>query len=257
MDPNELFSLNDITALVTGASGGLGEHFARCLSNAGARVVLAGRRSELLEALAEDLNGRGGHAAAVPLDVLKAETVHEGLVEAEKRFGPVTLLVNNSGVTATTPLTDADEATWDTVMNTNLKGAWLCSRAFARRLIERGEPGTIVNVASILGLRVAGQVGIYAASKAGLIQMTRSLALELARYKIRVNALAPGYISTELNRQFLETPDGSALVKRIPQRRLGELSDLDGPLLLLCSRASGFMTGAVIPVDGGHLVSGL
>ena len=257
MDSVNIFSLNKVTALVTGASGGLGEHFARTLSKAGATVALAGRRLEPLQTLANEINTLGGHAAAVAFDVSNAQAVQNGFAQAEDLLGPITLLINNSGVTATVPLTDAEESTWDAIMDTNLKGAWLCSRTFAQRLIERRQPGTIVNIASVLGLRVAGQVGIYSASKAALIQMTHSLALELARHQIRVNALAPGYIATELNRQFLETPAGAALIKRIPQRRLGELADLDGPLLLLCSRASAFMTGAVISVDGGHLVSSL
>jgi NAD(P)-dependent dehydrogenase (short-subunit alcohol dehydrogenase family) len=257
MEPNDLFSLHNVTALVTGASGGLGEHFARTLASAGAKVALVGRRVAPLAALAEVVNKAGGHAAVVPFDVANSTSVQEGFAVAERLLGTVTLLINNCGVTSTGPLVDLDEATWDTILDTNLKGAWLCSRAFAKRLIEVGQPGTIVNIASILGLRVAGQVGAYAASKAALIQITRSLALELARHKIRVNALAPGYISTELNRHFLETPAGVALIKRVPQRRLGNLEDLDGPLLLLASNASNFMTGTVIPVDGGHLVSTL
>jgi NAD(P)-dependent dehydrogenase (short-subunit alcohol dehydrogenase family) len=191
------------------------------------------------------------------MDVTSASMVESGFVAAEQAFGTVTLLVNNSGITSSEAMVDLDEATWNRILDTNLKGAWLCSRRFARRLIETGKPGVIVNTASILGVRVAGRVGAYSASKAALIQMTRTLALELARYEIRVNALAPGYIATELNREFLETESGQHLIKRIPQRRLGALTDLDGPLLLLASDASRFMTGAVIPVDGGHLVSTL
>jgi NAD(P)-dependent dehydrogenase (short-subunit alcohol dehydrogenase family) len=193
----------------------------------------------------------------VPFDLTDSKSIAEGFAVAESLLGTITLLVNNSGVTSTEPLVDLEEKTWDAILDTNVKGAWLCSRVFARRLIEVGQPGVIVNVASILGLRIAGQVAAYSASKAALIHLTRSLALELARHRIRANALAPGYISTELNRQFLETPAGQALIKRVPQRRLGNLEDLDGPLLLLASDASRFMTGTVIPVDGGHLVSSL
>jgi len=257
MDANKLFSLANVTALVTGASGGLGQHFAKTLVGAGAKVALVGRRAAPLEALAEELNRAGGHTAAVPFDLTDSKSIAEGFAAAERLLGTVTLLVNNSGVTSTEPLVDLEEKTWDAILDTNVKGAWLCSRVFARRLIEVGQPGVIVNVASILGLRIAGQVAAYSASKAALIHLTRSLALELARYRIRANALAPGYISTELNRQFLETPAGQALIKRVPQRRLGGLEDLDGPLLLLASDASRFMTGTVIPVDGGHLVSSL
>ena len=251
----ELFSLRGAAALITGASGGLGEHFARTLVQAGARVALAGRRTDLLKTLANELNNAGAQVVAVPVDVTDAAAVQDGFLAAEKALGTITLLVNNSGVTWTGPLVDLEEQTWDHILDTNLKGAWLCARMFAKRMIEAGKPGVIVNIASILGLRIAGHVGAYAASKAALIHMTRCLALELARYQIRVNALAPGYIATELNRKFLETPAGMALIKRIPQRRLGTLEELDGPFLLLCSNASRFMTGAVIPVDGGHLIS--
>jgi NAD(P)-dependent dehydrogenase (short-subunit alcohol dehydrogenase family) len=257
MQPNDLFSLRDVPALLTGASGGLGQHFAKVLVEAGAKVALVGRRSAPLQELANNIGQSGGTALAVPFDSTDSRAVAEGFATAERALGPVRLLINNSGVTSTEPLVDLKETTWDAILDTNLKGAWLCARAFAKRLVEVGQSGVIVNITSILGLRVAGQVGAYAASKAALIQMTRSLALELARHRIRVNALAPGYIATDLNREFLATPAGEALVKRIPQRRLGALSDLDGPLLLLASDASCFMTGAVIPVDGGHLVSSL
>ena len=225
MDANDLFSLRNVTALITGASGGLGQHFARTLVGSGAKVALVGRRIAPLTELSEELNRGGGRTAAVPFDSSDAEAVAAGFAAAERELGTVTLLINNSGVTSTEPLIDIEEKTWDAILDTNLKGAWLCSRAFARRLIEVGQPGVIVNVASILGLRVAGQVAAYSASKAALIQMTRSLALELARHRIRANALAPGYIATELNRKFLETPAGAALIKRVPQRRLGDLQE--------------------------------
>jgi NAD(P)-dependent dehydrogenase (short-subunit alcohol dehydrogenase family) len=254
---SDLFSLDGVTALVTGASGSLGEHFALTLARAGAKVALASRRLAPLDRLARKIDELGGRAVAIQMDVTSPSMVERGFAAAEQALGTVTLLVNNSGTTSTEPMVDLDETTWNRIFDTNLKGAWLCSRFFARRLIELGKPGVIINTASILGIRVAGHVGAYAASKAALIQMTRSFALELARYDIRVNALAPGYIATELNRQFLATQPGQNLIKRIPQRRLGELKDLEGPLLLLASEASRFMTGAVIPVDGGHLVSTL
>jgi NAD(P)-dependent dehydrogenase (short-subunit alcohol dehydrogenase family) len=254
---DDLFSLHGVAALVTGASGGLGEHFALTLAAAGAKVALAARGLAALNRLARKINDQGGHAVAIQVDVTNASMVAQGFAAAEQALGTITLLLNNSGTTASGPRVDLDEATWQRILDTNLKGAWLCSGFFARRLIELQKPGVIINTASILGLRVAGQVGVYAASKAALIQMTRSLALELARYQIRVNALAPGYLATALNRQFLATQDGQNLIKRIPQRRLGELKDLEGPLLLLASEGSRFMTGAVVPVDGGHLVSAL
>jgi NAD(P)-dependent dehydrogenase (short-subunit alcohol dehydrogenase family) len=254
---DDLFSLHGVIAFVTGASGGLGEHFALTLAAAGAKVALAARTLAPLDRLARKINDRGGRAVAIQVDVTDAATVAQGFTLAEQALGTITLLVNSAGTAATGPIVDLDEATWQRILDTNLKGAWLCSGSFARRLIELKKPGVIINTASILGIRVAGQVGAYAASKAALLQMTRSLALELARYQIRVNALAPGYIATELNRQFLATQPGQNLIKRIPQRRLGELKDLEGPLLLLASEASRFMTGAVIPVDGGHLVSSL
>ena len=175
---------------------------------------------------------------------------------AEERLGPVTVLVNNAGLTVTKPLLEHDEADWDKVMDTNLKGAWLVAQEAARRMAAAGG-GNIINIASILGLRVAGTVPAYCASKAGLIHLTRVMALELVRYGIRVNALAPGYIETDINRDFFAGEAGQRLIKRIPQRRLGQLEDLDGALLYLASDASRYMTGSVVTVDGGHMVSSL
>lgn len=243
--------------LVTGASRGLGAHFARVLAAHGARVAATARSLDGLEAVVAEIRGTGGDALAVRMDVCDPGSIAAALVAIEADLGPVDVLVNNAGVTVQRALLEQSGEDWDFVVDTNLKGAFLVSTAVARRMRERGPGGAIVNVASILGIRQAGQVAPYAASKAGLIQLTRVMALELARHGIRVNALAPGYFATDINRDFWETEAGRALVRRIPQRRLGRLDELDGPLLLLVSEASSFMTGEVIAVDGGHLVGSL
>lgn len=252
-----LFDLSGRTALVTGASSGLGRHFARTLARAGARVALAARRVEKLEELRRAIEAMGGEAVAVALDVTDAQRVAAAVSEAAARLGPIRVLVNNAGVAVTKGVLEADETDWDQVIGTNLKGAWLMAQAAARHMAGHQLGGSIVNIASITGLRVAGQVSAYATSKAGLLHLTRSMALELARHKVRVNALAPGYIATELNQDFFASAAGAALVKRIPQRRLGQPEELDGALLLLASDASSYMTGSTIVVDGGHLQSSL
>jgi NAD(P)-dependent dehydrogenase (short-subunit alcohol dehydrogenase family) len=253
----DIFKLTGAHVLVTGASSGLGQHFATRLAAAGARVTLAARREQALAASVEAIRAANGEASAVVMDVSDAGSIERGLDLAEERFGPVSVLINNAGVTETRAALDVEESGWDQVIDINLKGAWLAAQRTARRMVLHQVSGSIVNIASILGLRVASGVAAYAVSKAGLIQMTKALALEWARHKIRVNAIAPGYISTDLNSEFFSSPAGQALIKRIPQRRLGEARELDGALLLLASQASSFMTGSVIAVDGGHLVSGL
>ncbi|AOR80502.1 SDR family NAD(P)-dependent oxidoreductase [Novosphingobium resinovorum] len=248
-----MFDLTGKRALVTGASSGLGAHFARVLARAGAHVVVAARREEALRTLVEEIMRAGGSAAAVRLDVTDAASVAEAVAAA----GRLDVLVNNAGVTNTKPVLDQTEDDFDFILDTNLKGGFLVATQVARAMRDAGTGGSIVNVASILGLRQGGQVTPYAISKAGVIQMTRQLGLELARFGIRVNALAPGYVATELNDAFFASEAGQVLVRRIPQRRLGALEDLDGPLLLLASDTSRYMTGSTITVDGGHLVSTL
>jgi len=252
-----VFEINGKHILVTGGSSGFGRHFARFLADKGASVTLAARRAEALASEVAEINRSGGKAQSVVLDVTIADKVDGAVKEAEKKFGPIRAVVNNAGVTATRPALDQDERAWDSVVDTNLKGVWLVAQAAARQMIENKVTGSIVNIASILGVRVAGAVAPYAISKAGVIQMTKALALEWARYGIRVNSLAPGYFATELNDEFFESENGKALIRRVPQRRLGQLNELDGPLLLLISDAGSFMTGSVVVVDGGHLVSGL
>jgi len=253
---SDLFRLDGRCALVTGASGSLGRHFADVLARAGAAVALAARRLDRLETIAAEIGAAGGKAMAVALDVTDAASIGTAFAAAEEKLGPVSVLVNNAGLTVTKPLLEHDETDWDKVMDTNLKGAWLVAQEAAHRMAA-ADGGNIINVASILGLRVAGNVPVYSASKAGLIHLTRAMALELARYGIRVNALAPGYIETDINRDFFAGEAGERLIKRIPQRRLGQLEDLDGALLYLASDASRYMTGSVVTVDGGHMVSSL
>ena len=245
------------TTLVTGAFGGLGRHFALTLARAGCRVALAGRRTGEGEKVLAEIRSGGGDGCVVRLDVREPESVQRALDDAAARLGPIAVLVNSAGVAVTRPALDQTEEDWTGVIDVNLNGAWRVAQAAARQMRDRGKGGSIINIASILGLRVAQQVPAYAAAKAGLIQLTRALALELARFNIRVNALAPGYIETDINRDFFASEAGQALLKRVPQRRLGQPRHLDAPLLLLASDASEFMTGAVVAVDGGHLVSTL
>lgn len=240
-------------AFVTGASGGLGAHFAKTLAAAGADVVIGARRPDAMAQVAAAILADGGQCRMVALDVADTASVTAlGAILPE-----VDILVNNAGIVRDAAALDQTEADWDAVIDTNLKGMFLMSQAAGQAMKTRGRGGSIINIASVLGIRQAGDVLPYAVSKAGAIQMTKSLALEWARYGIRVNALAPGYVETELNGDFWASDAGKAMIRRIPQRRLGALQDLDGPLLLLASDLSAYMTGSVIEVDGGHLTSTL
>ena len=248
------FDLSGKRALVTGSSGGLGAHFAEVLAGAGASVVLTARREDALSDVVARIRGQGGEAMAIRMDVTSADSV----ARAFDGFGsPFDIVVNNAGISGAGAALEMEEAEFRRVLDTNLTGAFLVSQRAARAMTEAGAGGAIVNIASILGLRVAGHVAAYAASKAALIQLTRATALEWARYGIRVNALCPGYIETPINADFFATPAGQALIKRIPQRRLGRMKDLDAPLLMLASDAGAYITGATLAVDGGHLVNTL
>jgi NAD(P)-dependent dehydrogenase (short-subunit alcohol dehydrogenase family) len=250
-------NVKDKVIAITGASSGLGRHFSKFLAAKGAKIAVCARRMPLLETLVDEIKSEGGAALAVQLDVTQAASIESVFDAIQSRLGMPDALINNSGLTLNNPVLEQTEADWDAVMDTNLKGAFMLSSAFGRQWKANSRAGSIINVASILGIRVAGMVAPYAVSKAGLIHLTKSMAFELARYSIRVNAIAPGYIETDINRGFFLTPAGEAMLKRIPQRRLGRAEDLDGALLLLASDASAYMTGVVIPVDGGHLLSTL
>jgi 3-oxoacyl-[acyl-carrier protein] reductase len=250
----DLFDLRGRVALVTGASQGLGRRFARVLAGHGAAVGLAARQVEKLEDLREAIAAAGGRAACVALDVTDTAAIERALDQVENALGPVEILVNNAGVAVSKGVLEQTEADWDRVVGTNLKGAFFTAQAIAKRMVGRGG-GAIVNIASVLALDVVGHLAPYAAAKGGLWQLTRSMALELARHGVRVNALAPGYIETEINRDFLATEPGERMKTRIPQRRFGTPEDLDGALLLLASDASRYMTGSIIVIDGGLLLA--
>jgi len=251
------FDLSGKVALVTGASSGLGVHFARTLASAGASVAIAARRADRLASLQAELQKAGSKAAAVDLDVQSGKSVSAAFDAIEQALGPIDIVVNNAGISIVKPALDMPEEDWDAVVDTNLRGAWLVTQTAGKRWVAAKRPGVVVNIASILGLRTIGQVTPYNASKAALIHLTRALAMEWARYDIRVNAICPGYIETEMNSDFWKTPAGQRLIERIPQRRIGQPEHLDGALLLLSSDAGTFMTGSVLTVDGGHTVSSL
>lgn len=251
------FDLSGRSALVTGASRGLGRHFAVTLAKAGARVALAARDADQLARVAAEIRDVGANAELFTMDVTVRESVVAALDRIGERMGVIDTVINNAGITNTARALDVSSESWNAVLDTNLTGAWTVAQETARRMVAAKRGGSIVNVTSILASRVAGGVAPYSASKAALRQLTRSLALEFAPFGIRVNSLAPGYIVTELNREFLLSGAGEKLKSRIPAQRFGTLEDLDGALLLLASDAGAYINGAEIVVDGAHLCSSL
>ena len=247
-------SLKGQVALITGASSGLGASFAQFLSKAGATVVLAARRRDKCAEVARKIDGK---TLAVALDVTDSKSIEDALSRTEKAFAPVSILVNSAGIVIDQPLMDTAEADWKHVIDTNLTGCWLMTQAVSRRMISENIQGRIVNISSILGFTPTNHVHAYSASKAGINQLTRTSAIELSRYGISVNAIAPGYIETDLNREFLNSPKGMLITKRIPQRRFGQLGDLEGPIILLTSPAGAYITGEIITIDGGLSLKGM
>lgn len=247
------FSVAGKRILITGASSGFGAHFATALAEEGADVVLAARRVEKLEDTAKAVRDLGREAIVVPMDV----SDHASVEAAFADMPPLDVVVNNAGISQEGPTENIPEEEWDRVVDTNLKGVWAVSKFAIQQWKRDGRPGSIVNIASILGLRVGGRVAPYTASKAAVVQFTKSLALDCARYNIRCNAICPGYVETDINADFFNSPQAEKMLKRIPYRRLGQIDELVGPLLLMASDTSSYMSGAIIAVDGGHLCNTL
>jgi NAD(P)-dependent dehydrogenase (short-subunit alcohol dehydrogenase family) len=251
--------LSGRVALVTGASSGLGAQFARTLARAGAGVVLAARRLEKLKSLHAEIEAEGGDAHVVELDVTDHDSIKSAVAHAETEMGTIDILVNNSGVSTTQKLVDVSPKDYDFIMDTNTRGAFFVAQEVGKRMIARSRgtaPGTftggrIVNIASMAGLRVLSQIGVYCMSKAAVIHMTRAMALEWGRFGINVNAICPGYIDTEINHHHWKTEAGQKLVQMLPRKRVGQPQDLDATLMMLCANESHFINGAVIQADDG------
>ena len=252
-----MFELDNKVALITGAGSGLGRQFALTLADAGATVVLAARRRKKLEETADIVRDKGGTAFCVELDVTDPLSVTNCVREAVSEAGVPDILVNNAGIARQGFITEQSIEDWDAVMDTNLRGVFVMAQAVTTALIRADKPGSIINIASILGLRVSKALASYIAAKAGVVHLTRAMALEFSRYRIRVNALAPGYFITEINQDQFEKGAEAMVRQRVPMGRVGELEEIAGPLLLLASDAGSYMTGSIIAVDGGHLCGSL
>ena len=244
--------LDGKVALVTGASSGLGRYFAQVLAASGAKVALVARREDRIEAVAREINDGGGSAIALPLDVTNRDEFDSILDRIEQELGTVDILINNAGIAVEGPTLDMDDADLDRILDINTKALWSLAKRVSDRLAKQGKSGSIINIASILGLNASPSLSLYAITKAAVVQMTKAMAVDLWRYNIRVNAICPGYFRTEINSHFFDTEDGQKAIKRLPPRRLGKYEELEGILVLLASDASSFITGTSIPVDGGH-----
>ena len=255
MSTAEIFDLKGRVALVTGASSGLGVRFAEVLAGQGAAVALVARRADRLEALRQRIEKSGGRAVAIGADVLDRGAMRRAFDAAEQAFGTVTILVNNAGVAHTGRAVELPEDEWRRVIGTDLDAVFFWAQEAARRMLAAEKDGAIVNIASVLGFGVSKGTAAYAVAKAGVVQLTKALGLELAFKGIRVNAIAPGWIMTEINHDYLLQGRGAAMKQKIPMGRFGDAQDLDGPLLLLASDAGRYMTGATIIVDGGQVVA--
>ncbi|MDX1481351.1 MAG: glucose 1-dehydrogenase [Woeseiaceae bacterium] len=251
------FRVDGRLALITGAGSGLGRQFALTLAQAGATVALAARRRHKLEQTAAEIRDAGGEALCLDLDVTDSASIARCVDELAEQKGVADILVNNAGIARQAFASEMSEEDWDAVLDTNLKGVFLMAQAVSRRMIEAGKQGSIINIASILGLRVSKGLASYIASKAGVVHLTRALALELSRFNIRVNALAPGYFVTEINEEQFAQGAGELVKRQVPMGRVGELAEIGGPLLLLASDAGSYMTGSILAVDGGHLCGSL
>ncbi len=247
------FFLADKVAIISGASSGLGHHFAVALARAGAKVALGARRVDRLQEVVAEIEGFDGRALAVALDVTDSDSVREAVAAAETELGPISILVNNAGISGDAKgALEVEEAEWLRVIDVNLNGVWRMAQEVAKHMVRLGHGGSIINIASMLGLAAVPYLPAYCASKAAVVNLTRALAVELARHDIRVNAIAPGYFESEMTHDLLGSDVGRSMIDQIPQRRSGNPAELDGALLLLASDASSYMTGSVITVDGGH-----
>jgi len=256
-DPAALYNLKGRTAVVTGGGSGLGRQFALVLAEAGARVAVTGRKLEPLQETVRLVQEIGGTAMAASMDVMQPESIQAALAEIEAQFGVADILLNNAGSNRAKFATDVTPDDWDAVLDTNLKGCFFVAQEFAKKLKAAGKGGSIINMASVIGLRTQKAISAYMAAKAGLLHLTRGLALEWASSGIRVNALAPGYFRTELTGAFLDTDAGKKLISSSPMKRGGNLDELCAPMMLLASDAGSFITGSVVVVDGGHSISSL